>query len=302
MERREFLTQLSVLLTAGAPVVATAGCATTGVGSPAPQAGEVERFLHDLEQRRRSLLSRRSPPEVSRGLQTAGLPPDHLRTCTAALSTLTAIRDAPDPVREDPGVEALLMDQAEVLGRGLIASAGYLESLDRPTLQRIREVLDEEPDLLGADLEAQVQAGARDAGASLEDEDRFLAIVRRLRWRLTHQGPSVVVDELVDKVDRTARSQGLERRGKTWKPDGPEPWDADGAETEDPWRLAKVGLVTCGIGAGLVVTTYALESFGFLLLGLSLAGIVIVMVGLVIILVGLLVGLAATEPRRVKPG
>ena len=275
MERREFLTQLSGLLTAGAPVVATAGCATTGVGSPAPQAGEVERFLHDLEQRRRSLLSRRSPPEVSRGLQTAGLPPDHLRTCTAALSTLTAIRDAPDPVREDPGVEALLMDQAEVLGRGLIASAGYLESLDRPTLQRIREVL---------------------------DEDRFLAIVRRLRWRLTHQGPSVVVDELVDKVDRTARSQGLERRGKTWKPDGPEPWDADGAETEDPWRLAKVGLVTCGIGAGLVVTTYALESFGFLLLGLSLAGIVIVMVGLVIILVGLLVGLAATEPRRVKPG
>lgn len=297
MDRRALLTHLGGLL-----ATVLGGPGWVGAAAAAPGGGAAA-WLGDLDRRATAARQLTLPPVLQATMAERRLRPGLFGDAFAALTSVTAWRELPPELQQDPQVQARLHQDGRVLGDAVLTLTTYLESLDPEERRRSGDALREDPGLT-----ALLQEGVHAEGLRQGAEPRRLAqltrVLERTTWRLSRQGADLVIDECVGTVDRVAQRVGLDRHAARtpapdWSPVGrggatdsvvaPEDRDENRRITGDIIKhsgqiLALFGLMVGGVSAGgLVILSTSTFVFGLTVAALILvAALIMILIGSVV--------------------
>ncbi|MCB9684857.1 MAG: PDZ domain-containing protein [Alphaproteobacteria bacterium] len=225
MNRREMLHRIGgVLALSLTPVVS--GCATVGGPDLASFADQPPVHLADqLRERMAAIRGTASFPRIEAWVEARGQDRGLLGEVAATMWLSSTFRDLPRTVRAQPEIQRWLLDEGPAVARSMYQVAELLEGLGPEERRELREVLASEPELLGQMTEGfDVHAAAR--GVEPERRAQAKELLDHTAWRLRHQSPDAVIDELLHRFDRICRRNGVDRRD--WR---------EGLEAELPlWR------------------------------------------------------------------
>ncbi len=294
MDRRDFLTgsagAAAAMTVRPLQTVSAGGATDTVVEPPADMGDYVVRVDAGLDRIGRLSLdanARNVPADVAASTRLA----------EAALQSLFMtgmLGDLPIHQQLDERMQARVERMTPVFDEAVDGMTAYLDSLNSAGLESAATNL-RRPGTLARIVDT-IEREAGRTGVSAPRRRQLREMLDHVAWRLTHQPPSLMVTEYLDKVDRASESD-IERESRQreiaarvgedlfWKDD-----ERRSPRKRRQSRGAKVfgiGIVTFAASAGLV----ALEAYPFVF-GMTV-GAVMMIVGLIILLSS--VGLPDTE-------
>ncbi len=192
---------------------------------------------------------------------------------------------------------APLQARAAGISRSLFTTTNYLAGLSEEDLKLASEMLRERPEVIRRSHDEIVEQGL-DKKVNTRALQKFSELFDHVLWRITKQPASLLVDGLVDRVDRLAVAHGADRHALVLDPAverantaGLLAYERESQyEDENCHRIPEIdaGLVMMGAG-GIVLASFsiALATGGAwpLAFGITLGAIVFV-AGIVFIAVG----------------
>lgn len=200
----------------------------------------------------------------------------------------------------DPGREQLaapLRARAAGISRSLFTTTNYLAGLSEEDLLLARETLRERP-AVARQLHDDIVHQGLDKNMGTRSLRQFTEIFDHVTWRISRQPASLLVDGLVERVERLAAAQGADRRALVLDPAiergntvGLQVYNRESqADDKSCERAPEIdaGLVMLGAGGAVLAgSTIALALLGSwpISFGITLGAIVFV-AGIVFIAVG----------------
>lgn len=292
MDRRELLHSVGGLLAIalGAGVAEPALAGTPGVGA----------WLAEQDRRSSALGQLALPAQVRDYLRSRRLRPELLSDAFSALAGVTAYRELPAELQDEPPVQARLRRDGEALGRAVLDVTAYLEALGPNERDASARTLRESPELAGL-FHDGIRAEGQARGVDTARLDKLSRAVERVTWRLSRQDPDRLIDDCIDTVDRLAGRTGLVRSGAAvaesdWSPVGRDDVPNATAKTRqerEERRIAgdlikHVGQLVCLFGlliGGVSVGAAFVFGASIYILGVTGAALVLV-AGLMLIIIG----------------
>lgn len=294
MRRRDLLGALGGL----------AGCAThRGPDLAVHTEADIGPLLATVRARVRQLRGRVGSPELRAFFRERGHPSDLVEQNAGALYISSTFRDLPRELQRHPVVQHWIGEEAPRLARAVLGMATFLDELTEPERATLGAAMKGRGDLSG-DAIATALAWCQPHDLEPAREAQLSGALRIGRVSMKRHGPSRVIDDHLDQLDRLAA-----RHGVTWRD-----WEqvlgvestAPGVESHGPGPseptvahpLIGLGLAILGIagaaallGAGLLglVSAMGLEGVVVVTLagGLFAVGIVLGVVGIIMLVLGL---------------
>lgn len=215
MERRDFL---KVGTAAGVASVAAPACSMVGGGQlldTSLSGSEMDGYLSRLDRGLEAisggdLLGDLIPPranETSQQRQQRQQGQVLARKGLRALMLTGMYKDLPEADRLHPGMQQRLERSAPELDQALFGMTGLLSSTTPVERAAIQAELKRRPDL-GLRIAESINGPARKLGVSMKRRAQLRSMSTHLSWRMRVQSPSLVVDDVLGKVQRVAARNG----------------------------------------------------------------------------------------------
>jgi hypothetical protein len=204
---------------AGLSSAAGAGCATTG----ASQAGsydptrmpDMDAFLAQFDHSMAAIahgnpLREFFPEGPPAAADPRGGPHPHAELVKKSLRSLLitgSFRDLPEEARLHPGMQERMIGSMQEMDEAVFGMTHVLSSFTPEERVRVREVLNEEPDL-GMRIAESLDRGAVAAGVPAARRLHLRTLSAKLSFRLKHQPVTTLIDEYVAKVQKVAARHG----------------------------------------------------------------------------------------------
>ncbi|MCB9684855.1 MAG: PDZ domain-containing protein [Alphaproteobacteria bacterium] len=214
MNRRELLEHFGgVLALSMAPLLPA--CATVGGPDLQAMAGMPVPHLADQLRARMSTIRETTRfPLLADWIEQRGQDRELLGEVVATLWVSTTFRDLPRDVRIQPEIQRWLLDEGPTMARSMYQVAELLEGLSAAEREELVDVLTTRPEIVQAMTEG-FDVHASSAGVEPERRRQSRTLLDHTTWRLRHQSPDAVIDELLHRFDRVCRRNGVER--KDWR-------------------------------------------------------------------------------------
>ncbi|MCB9693888.1 MAG: hypothetical protein H6736_18920 [Alphaproteobacteria bacterium] len=293
MDRRE-------LIGGGLAATLLGGCAT--LGGP-PLEGMSTPRIPDFLVLARDRVRRMREPAVREGgardlqdlLVSRGHRPNLMEESAAAMLLASTFRDLPEEHQRHPDVQAWVRSESSRMVRATYEMGAFLDGLGPDERQRISTHLRAHPEradelVSGLELEATRRGAHRQRGKQARH------ILETVSFRTRTQGVGSMIDEHVDRLDRSSRRAGFDWRDYDTLLAAA---DADGAGGMHP--VIKAGLYMLGIGGSIAATGVLMVVIGAAAgsAGLTIFGFVVIVIGLFVAALG---GLTALVGVIIKAG
>lgn len=316
MNRRDVMKGMTAaLVTALSPELLVGTATAGGLAGRKVEIDELPDLLAALDAQVVTLRARVIDPVVTRFYRGLGLRDSFPHDVAESMVRVAAFRDLPRRVQAHPEMQRRIRAELPRLGQQVLGLTRALRDLPERTRGQIRALLQANPTLPAA-LRERRRAILRAAGTPPERIDQTDRLMDRVFFRLQRQHPSMLIDELVDKVRRASDDAGAPEAD--WEAllatdldaDPLEPSDglvliSDDPETDagppDGWTgdeldptqevprsrgLRRAAQILLGVGLAVAGTGALMFLVGLLTIESS-AGMALTVVGFLVILTGL---------------
>ncbi len=258
MERREFIIRSASAVGGALGLGLLDGCATAG-GIRFDEAGpDIDGYLSGLDRQVSQIQDSKVDAHLIKHLKKRGLPESYFQDNLSSLLVVGAFRDLPPSLQAEPRMQERIQQETPKIGRQVLQMASYLDELSAEERASIQEFVDSDPEIM--DLMHQGMVGnAASNGLESQRVKQFSRMLTDVHWRLSHQDPSLIIDETVDRTDRLCCGVGVQKDDwRTLLQDARDdlPPDAASSQLEAAPTVALIGGMVMGIGVGMAAVAY----------------------------------------------
>ena len=231
MDRRTFLHRMGTTLGAALGAASLAGCASLAAARRSDGSVDVPAYVAAIDDQVARIRALPDRDEVEGLLAERGLPPGFLKNYMASLFVVAAFRDVPRAAQEHPAMQDRIWGEAPWLGEAQLRLARALRSLPKSERKALRTAINRDREALDA-VRAGLMEGAVGSSVDPARAQQLLSLYDQVTFRIRHQDPGILMDEVLDKIARRAAAVGASEG--TWDEllDNPEPLDPTALRAE----------------------------------------------------------------------
>ena len=209
MDRRKFIKDMAIALAGTTAGLTANSCSLIRAGySKDGSDSNPEDTLRRFQKKSKGISDSKDMPGVERYLQDHNVSQYMIKDAIISLMAISTFGNLEAVDQKHPAMQKMVRDTLPLMDRAIMSTTSFLESLSGEERKEIQTTMVEHPEILTT-FQVEFDKSARNNDIAHSSIDHFNSLFNKATWRIEHQDPSVLIDELVTLSDKSAQKSSV---------------------------------------------------------------------------------------------